>query len=297
MIRIAAFLLALLVGASAHAQVFGPAVFTPTATSGGGFVGPGDVVSGVAHFYGVEGVSAAYAAPGTNPAFDYSCTGGSPATGTINILSTGYADAATLSAACGANTIIVTKIYDQVGTVHIDTTLAGNVTIVLNCSGSHPCFVSGNGGTNCMKSSSTFSISLPYTIAGSYGFASTPLANSRELALGSSGALVGANTSSEMIGYNGTILAASSASSANTFYAVAVAFDSTGIIGVNGATNSGVVGTASATNVPVLLSTASTSGCSTALSAITLDIGIWAASWSAGNMAAVSAQERSNFGF
>lgn len=296
MFRIAAFLLALCLGVSAQAQIFGPAVYTPTVTSGGGYTGPGDVVGGVAHFYGMEAVNTAYAT-GSKPAFDYSCTGGSPATGTINILSTGFADAATLSAACGANAITVTKIYDQVGTVNIDTVVAGTVTVTLNCIGSHPCFTSSGAG--CLASSTTLSLTAPFTIAGSYQLTVTPAANQRVLSLfgGGTEAMVGGNATPAMIGYHGTILAATAPITGGTFYAVAAAFDATGTVGVNGSTNTGTIGNTNISGAKVGLTTTSASSCINGAGSKTLDIGVWPSSWTSSNMSSASAQERSNFGF
>lgn len=79
------------------------------------YVGPVDAVPGATHCWSLRACTAAYAAPGNNPALTYSCPGGSPSSGTINILTTGYYDRATLIAACGANHIDTVTMADQIG--------------------------------------------------------------------------------------------------------------------------------------------------------------------------------------
>jgi hypothetical protein len=148
---------------SAHAQlpVTHAGLATP-ASGGGGYTGEGDVASGALFYYGTRAYNAAYAT-GSNPAFDYSCSGGSPSTGTIKILSTGYADAATLSAACGANAITTTKIYDQTGHGYNLTTIVGSVAIKLNCISTYPCLQFA-GASNADSSVGALTQAQPLTV-------------------------------------------------------------------------------------------------------------------------------------
>jgi hypothetical protein len=97
------------------------------------YTGPGDVVSGASVWYGLRGYTAAYST-GSNPAVDLVDQAGANTT-TINILSDGTLDVASIATWVSANsvtTIKVTKLYDQVGTKHASqATLATMPELVL----------------------------------------------------------------------------------------------------------------------------------------------------------------------
>jgi hypothetical protein len=91
-----------------HAAVHVPA--------GSAYAGPGDIVSGAYAWYGLRGYTAAYST-GSNPAADLvDQAGANPIT--INILSDGTLDVASIATWVTANsvsTIKVTRLYDQTG--------------------------------------------------------------------------------------------------------------------------------------------------------------------------------------
>jgi len=99
---------------------------------GGSYTGPGDIVA-FSHWYGLRGYSAAYST-GSNPAADLVDQAGAN-TITVNILSDGTLDVASIAtwvAAHSVTTIKVTKLYDQVGTNHASQgTLATMPVLVL----------------------------------------------------------------------------------------------------------------------------------------------------------------------
>ena len=93
------------------------------------YVGIGDVSGGgsIDLYYGAAAMSAAEAAA-TPDAYDYSCAGGSPATGTVKIKTTGYADQAIFTGACNGLSVQITKVYARSQTGY---TCAGGTTA--NC--------------------------------------------------------------------------------------------------------------------------------------------------------------------
>jgi hypothetical protein len=104
------------------------------------FIGPGDVVSGATSWWGLRGYNAAYAAPGNNPCVDLVDQAGSNPI-TVNILANGSLDVASIStwvAAHSVTTIIIVKLYDQVGTTPLTQAFATAPTLVLNALGSLP---------------------------------------------------------------------------------------------------------------------------------------------------------------
>jgi hypothetical protein len=80
------------------------------------YTGPGDITSGATFWYGLRGYSAAYST-GTNPAVDLvDQAGANPLT--VNILSNGNLDVASIATWVTAHTvptIKITKLYDQSG--------------------------------------------------------------------------------------------------------------------------------------------------------------------------------------
>ena len=105
------------------------------------YTGPGDIASGAAAWWGVRGYSAAYST-GSNPAVDLvDQAGNNPIT--INILSNGNLDVATINTwvtAHSVTTIKVKKLYDQTGNAnHVSqATLINMPVLALNVIGSLP---------------------------------------------------------------------------------------------------------------------------------------------------------------
>lgn len=108
----------------------------PVAAAPSSYIGPGDVISGAYAWYGLRAYNAAYAT-GSNPALDIVDQAGANAL-TVNILSTGRLDVASISSWVTANsvtTIKVTRMYDQSGNSrHLNQSTLTNMP-VLNLTG------------------------------------------------------------------------------------------------------------------------------------------------------------------
>ncbi len=129
---------AVLIASPAIVRAQGPILPGPglPVASGGGYVGPGDIASGAAHFYGVYAYNAAYAT-GSTPSVNIQ--DGSAGNGlTLNILTSGFLDTSAMSAWITAHgTPYVSKIWDQIGTDHIVTSTS-LPSLVLSDLGSLP---------------------------------------------------------------------------------------------------------------------------------------------------------------
>lgn len=107
-------------------------------TTSSAYTGPGDIASGAYHWWGLRGYTAAYAAPGNNPAIDVVDTATGLIATTINITSSGNLDVATiLGLGYGVS---VKKLYDQTGNGKHATqaTLANMPVLTQNVIGSLP---------------------------------------------------------------------------------------------------------------------------------------------------------------
>lgn len=127
------------------------------------YTGPGDIVTFQA-WVGLRGYDAAYAAPGTNPCCDL--LGADSATTTINILSSGDVDVASMAAfitAHGATTI--SKMYDQTGGGKdlTQVTAASQPALSLGVVNGHPC-LSCSGGPHLFEN--TVSVAQPFALVG-----------------------------------------------------------------------------------------------------------------------------------
>jgi hypothetical protein len=123
------------------------------------YVGPGDLVASASMWWGLRGYSAAYAAPGNNPAMDVLRASDST-TITINVLANGNLDVATLTTFLAATTGTCSKLYDQTGNGNhvVQPTAANQPAVVLNALGALPCL-------NFSNSSATMSASGNFTPA------------------------------------------------------------------------------------------------------------------------------------
>lgn len=107
----------------------------PVAVVPASYAGPGDVVSGAYVWYGLRAYNAAYAT-GSNPALDIVDQAGANQL-TVNILSDGRLDVASISAWVSANSVSTIKVkrwYDQIGSRHLDQATLTNMP-VLNLTG------------------------------------------------------------------------------------------------------------------------------------------------------------------
>jgi hypothetical protein len=130
------------------------------------YEGPGDVQSGATHFWGVYAYNAAYAT-GSNPCIDITDQANANAL-TVNILSTGFVDVAAISAWVTANsvtTIKVSKVYDQIGSAHLEqATAADRPVLEMNqTSGGLPAFDSVDG-LRWIYGPSSLAVAQPYSM-------------------------------------------------------------------------------------------------------------------------------------
>lgn len=112
-----------------------------------GFQGPGDIVASWDEWWGLRGYSAAYAAPGNNPAIDVVDAATGLITTTCNILATGALDVATILGLGYA--VKVKKLYDQSGNAkHLSqATLAAMPALTLSGLGALPVMTFAGGQT------------------------------------------------------------------------------------------------------------------------------------------------------
>jgi hypothetical protein len=118
--KLLTFLIALALISGVAASSFGGMMLTgvgPPPVAASAFVGPADINGAAVAWWGLRGYSAAYAAPGTNPAVDLVDQAGANLI-TINIKSNGDLDIASINTwvtAHSVTTVLVTKLYDQTG--------------------------------------------------------------------------------------------------------------------------------------------------------------------------------------
>jgi hypothetical protein len=131
-----------------------------------GYTGPGDIVSGATAWWGLRGYNAAYCT-GSNPAMDVVDAATGLITTTINILSNGDLDNATLSGLGYA--VKVKKLYDQTGNGHhLDTVnnLASSPSVTLNALGSLSVVTFDGSASQRIQASSAFpSQAQPFTVS------------------------------------------------------------------------------------------------------------------------------------
>lgn len=163
--------LCLIAGLSAQSPIasFPPGMFShSTGGSGSTYNGPGDVYgSAYAWFSCSRSYSAAYAS-GSNGACDLVDSATGLTTFTMNILSTGFADAAgaAASTAC-AVACKVTKAYDQTGNGrHVtQATLSAMPVLTFNIINSLPVMNCGTGGTAVVLGSVNITVTQAYTVS------------------------------------------------------------------------------------------------------------------------------------
>ncbi len=175
---------ALLFASAANAQML-QGIVAGDATGGGGssFVGTCNAQSGCTLFYGAAAATTAKATAG-QALFDYSCTSGSPSTGTVSAnTTTGYAPqtiftsggacghaaltSATISGTTVNRPVIPTKIYEQIGstacggaTCPIDLAITGSFNVIADSGNGNPAFMYGatGGGAGYFDATNTMTL-------------------------------------------------------------------------------------------------------------------------------------------
>lgn len=155
-------------------MLFSPQILVrrpPARVVSSAYTGPGDIVSGAYFWGGLRAYNAAYAT-GSNPALDLvDQAGANPLT--VNILSTGRLDVASINTWVTANsvsTIKVTKLYDQTGNARhvVEATLTNMPVLNLTGFGSLPAIVFTAASSHRLKSTGTYTLSQPNTFSFVY---------------------------------------------------------------------------------------------------------------------------------
>jgi hypothetical protein len=244
------------------------------------YVGPGDIVGSATSFWGMRAYNAAYAT-GSNPCMDV--VDGSSATHTINILSTGFVDVATLSGLTGPLT--VSKWYDHVGTNHL-TPNGGNIPLTLSALNGLPC-IDASATTIQGLQSGNVTISQPFTIS----WVGRRTANTTSFveglgAVGQNVAVGWNNAANQALTFAGTVLASPGTGPGSApdsaFHAFQSVFNSTSSdICVDGTSNTGDAGATGFSAAPFRISRQDLAG------GKYMEFGIWASAFNGtqeGNM-------------
>ena len=157
-------------------------LYKPPVAAASSYTGAGDIVSGAYAWYGLRGYNAAYAT-GSNPALDLvDQAGANPLT--VNILSNGRLDVASIDSWVTANSVTTIKIaqaYDQTGNSRhvVQATLANMPVLNLTGLGSLPAMVFTQANSHNLLSSATVTQAQPLTVSivYKYGSATSQLAN------------------------------------------------------------------------------------------------------------------------
>jgi hypothetical protein len=266
-----------------HAAVLVPA------PGGGGYTGPGDINGAAFAWYGLRAFDAAYAAPGNNPAIDVVDTATGATQTTINILSTGDLDVATIAALGYA--VSVKKIYDQSGNVRHATqaTLFNMPALTLSAIGSLPGMTFAG---NQYLQSSSISQAQPLTISGVAK--RTTFADNDTVFNGASGAtgLLFANTTGNMGIYAGGGVVIKTAAE-NAFHSAQAMFNgaSSGLY-VDGSNGTGDPGPSGYSAEAISIG----GGVLTGLRGVILEVGMWGSDKSANN-SSMDSNQHAYWGF
>jgi hypothetical protein len=168
--------------ANAQSNIIGSGIIGDVKVSGGGggYTGPGDVVSGAFAWWGLRAYSSA--TTGTKAA--HICNAGDANCADINTLSNGNFDVTTAQGAplnCGGTggTCTVSILYDQTGNGHdVNKTaiIAERPTLVFSCLGSLPCMNFVTGSSQHLNTPGNFTVAQPYTFSYTCMLPSNPAA-------------------------------------------------------------------------------------------------------------------------
>jgi len=256
------------------------------------YTGPGDIVPGATVWGGLRAYTAAYAAPGTNPAIDIVKASDGTAEQTINILSTGALDVATIAALGYA--VKIKKVYDQTGNGRHLTrggTLALMPTLTLNAIGSLPGVTFDRTNDTGLNTISTLgSHPQPWTFStvakrtGSTFRSALAVSGGRGLYL---------EPSQEFLVFGGAIVPISGATD-NTFLALqGTGNGAASIASINGASTTINAGDNALGDTFFRWGHNLTEG----LDGLMTEIGLWPIAFSAANNTAMSANQRAYWGF
>lgn len=172
-----------------------------------GYVGPGDLTASAVWWGGLRAYNAAYAT-GSNPAIDIVDQAGANLL-TVNILSTGYLDTASIATWVTAHTVTtikVTKIYDQTGGAShaVQFVLASMPSLVISPTG-----ITAGKAAMFFASASSQQIVTPGSVVVNQPFTMSAVANRTTTQVSIRGAVMSFAGGAVRFGYS---------SNANTFY-------------------------------------------------------------------------------
>lgn len=212
--------------------------YRPKPAGGGGYTGPGDIVTFNA-WWGLRAYSAAKAAA-TAPSVDLFDQAGANRI-TINVKTNGALDTTAISTWVAANTVTtikVTKFWDQVGTDHmVQATLAAMPTLTLTSGpgGVFPALLFAAASSQTMTAGVNSGGSQPISISAVVDRTGSTGSFNTVLAFGGGEMLFDA-TANSLGGYAGGVLADAVHSADSSFHAAQVLFAATGKVVIDGNT-------------------------------------------------------------
>lgn len=267
----------------------------PGGFGGGGvsYQGPGDTVSGATMFIGLTAYNAAYAT-GSNPAADICDSATMAVCSTINILSTGYFDAASASAslACAVSCSFK-RLYDQTGNGNHYDTFAGNLVffrlpLTFNCLGSLPCVDIGANANSLATQAGATNRAQPYTVSR-VNLQTGYTAQLLTYTTANSQVIINPNTTGCFAGAS-----ASTAAADGTWFNINTVFNgASSDLNVQGTSNTNDCGTTAANGTPQLPSSVGVAGTALKL----MEIGLWPSAFSAGNSTTIAANRKTVYGY
>lgn len=254
------------------------------------YIGPGDLVSGATAFFGVRAYDNSYAASSGN-AFDLRRSSDN-GTMTATFLTTGDLDTATISAWAGADTIFVSKAYDQTGNGHHATQATGGSQpklILSGGAGGRPYLQSDAAGVQLNTGNFTPATGLTSLIAVGQRVAS----NSRTTFIASNGTARNALNSTAASTTTWQLGTGFSASAANGAWhdSQAVINGASSVIAIDGSDTTGTLAGSTTTAVGNFALGTAASVCLTAEGAYWDNVAL-----SSGNRSLLSGNQRTYYG-
>jgi hypothetical protein len=245
---------------------------TPKGGAGGGYSGPGDVVSGAANWWGLRCYNASKASLASAVTIRRASDN---ATSTIGLTAACKLDVATASTFCSATTCYVTTLYDQAGTNNmVQATAANQPQLVFNCLGTLPCMSFVGATPLLLGSASAITQASPMT-ASAVVWRTSTVTNNNVLAAAAGAIQLGFSAANTGYIFDGFTTSASASDGA----AHAIAY----ILGVNKLVIDSVATTGTTNNAGFSATTVDMGGGNSAyLTGNITEAGLWAGAWTTG---------------
>ncbi|MDB5555424.1 MAG: hypothetical protein JWL86_5408 [Rhizobium sp.] len=258
------------------------------------YVGPGDIVGGANAWYGLRAYSAAYAAGVTKPAIDIVDSSGANTT-TINVLSTGALDSSAVATFIAAHgTPSVTKVYDQTGNgFHLTQATVANMPTLVSGLGSYVFnFVSASNQAMVSSFTGPWPATPPSTVSV---VARRPIPGSNNAVVGDDGggANVFFNATADSITIAAGVNLTATGADASWHAIQAVLNTTSSDVNVDGASN---IGNTGSTNPSFRFFFGDNSN-GFQFNGTVAEAAVWPVAFSGANSTAMSANQRSAWGF